>query len=126
MIVVIASMATLNAHPNDYAGALLIEGTLHDTNATVRAINANFCSAFDAMLAGGVVYDGQSGPAVKALNQLSQVAPHAPVVFPGFPASQPSKRHGPQLQLAFIATKGHKSRPQKAQRQQIVLVLFVV
>ena len=81
----IASMATLNAHPNDYAGALLIEGTLHDTNATVRAVNANFCAAFDAMLAGGVVYDGQSGPAVKALNQLAQVAPNAPVVFPGFP-----------------------------------------
>jgi pimeloyl-ACP methyl ester carboxylesterase len=81
----VASMATLNAHPDDYAGALLIEGTLHDTNATVRAINANFCSAFEGMLAGGVVYDGQSGPAVKALNQLAQVAPSAPTVFPGFP-----------------------------------------
>ena len=81
----VASMATLNAHADDYAGALLIEGTIHDTNATVRAINANFCSTFDAMLAGGVVYDGQSGPAVKALNQLAQVAPNAPTVFPGFP-----------------------------------------
>ena len=81
----VASMATLNAHPDDYAGALLIEGTIHDTNATVRAINANFCSTFDAMLAGGVVYDGQSGPAVKALNQLAQLAPNAPTVFPGFP-----------------------------------------
>ena len=81
----VASMATLNAHGDDYAGALLIEGTIHDTNATVRAINANFCSTFDAMLAGGVVYDGQSGPAVKALNQLAQVAPNAPTVFPGFP-----------------------------------------
>jgi hypothetical protein len=37
------------------------------------------------MLAGGVVYDGQSGPAVKALNQLAQVAPSAPTLFPGFP-----------------------------------------
>jgi pimeloyl-ACP methyl ester carboxylesterase len=81
----VASMATLNAHPDDYAGALLIEGTIHDTNATVRAINANFCSTFDAMLAGGAVYDGQSGPAVKALNQLAQAAPNAPTVFPGFP-----------------------------------------
>jgi pimeloyl-ACP methyl ester carboxylesterase len=81
----IASMATLNAHPDDYAGALLIEGTIHDTNPTVRAINANFCSTFEAMLAGGVVYDGQSGPGVKALNQLAQVAPNTPTVFPGFP-----------------------------------------
>lgn len=81
----IASMAALNAHPNDYAGALLIEGTIYDTDANVRAINANFCSTFDSMLAGGVYYDGQSGPGLKALNQLAQAAPNAPTVFPGFP-----------------------------------------
>jgi pimeloyl-ACP methyl ester carboxylesterase len=81
----IAAMAALNAQPNDYAGAILIEGTLHDPDATVRAINANFCTNFDALLAGGMFYDGQSGPAVKALSQLAQVAPNAPTVFPGFP-----------------------------------------
>src|SRR5262249_11503324 len=81
----IASMAALNAQPNDYAGAILIEGTIYDPDATVRAINANFCSSFDALLAGGVFYDGQGGPGVKALSQLAQVAPDAPVVFPGFP-----------------------------------------
>lgn len=81
----VASLATLNAHPNDYAGALLIEGTIHDPDANVRAINGNFCSAEEALLAGGVFYDAQSGPAVKALNQLAQVAPNAPTVFPGFP-----------------------------------------
>jgi pimeloyl-ACP methyl ester carboxylesterase len=81
----IAAMAAINAQPNDYAGAILIEGTLHDPDATVRAINANFCSNWDALLAGGVFYDGQSGPAVKALSQLAQAAPNAPTVFPGFP-----------------------------------------
>ncbi|HEX5873797.1 MAG TPA: hypothetical protein VFY60_04055 [Pyrinomonadaceae bacterium] len=81
----IAAMAALNAQPNDYEGAILIEGTLHDPDANVRAINANFCANFDAALAGGVFYDGQSGPAVKALSQLAQVAPDAPTVFAGFP-----------------------------------------
>lgn len=81
----IASQAILNAHPNDYAGAILIEGTIHDTDATVRAINTNFCASFEALLAAGVYYDGQSGPAVKLLNQLSQIAPNAPTMFPGFP-----------------------------------------
>jgi Lysophospholipase len=81
----IASQALLNAHPNDYAGAILIEGTIYDTNATVRAINANFCTTFEAMLAAGIYYDGQSGPGIKLLNQLSQVAPNVPTVFPGFP-----------------------------------------
>ena len=81
----IASMATLNASPHDYDGAILIEGTLHDTDATVRAINANFCSTFEAMLAAGVFYDGQSGPGIKFLSQLAQIAPNVPTVFPGFP-----------------------------------------
>ena len=81
----IAAMAALNAQPDDYAGAILIEGTIHDPDANVRAINANFCANWEALLAAGVYYDGQSGPAVKALSQLAQVAPNAPTVFPGFP-----------------------------------------
>jgi pimeloyl-ACP methyl ester carboxylesterase len=80
----IASLATLNVHPNDYAGAILIEGTIHDLNADVRAINTNFCSTFEAQLAGGVYFDGQSGPGIKLLNQLAQTAPNESV-FPGFP-----------------------------------------
>lgn len=81
----IASMATINAHPNDYAGAILIEGTIHDEDPTVRAINANFCTNFEGLLAGGVFYDGQSGPGIKFLNQLAQVDPNAPTPIPGFP-----------------------------------------
>ena len=81
----VASIAALSATPNDYAGAILIEGTIHDPDANVRAINANFCSTWEALLAGGVYYDGQSGPGIKALNQAAQVAPNAPSVFPGFP-----------------------------------------
>lgn len=81
----IAAQAVLNEHPNDYAGAILIEGTIHDPDPTVRAINANFCSTFEGLLAGGVFFDGQSGPAVKALSQAAQFAPNAPNIFPGFP-----------------------------------------
>lgn len=81
----VASLATLNVHPNDYAGAILIEGTIHDTNADVRAINTNFCATFEALLAGGVYFDGQSGPGIKMLSQLAQVAPNAPSPIPGFP-----------------------------------------
>lgn len=81
----IASMAALDEHPNDYAGAILIEGTIYDPDAAVRAVNANFCSAAEGMLAAGIYYDGQNGPAFKALNQVAQAAPNAPNVFPGFP-----------------------------------------
>ena len=81
----VGGLVALNEHPNDYAGAILIEGTIYDTDATVRAINTNFCSAAEAMLAAGVYYDGQNGVAFKALNQAAQAAPNAPNVFPGFP-----------------------------------------
>jgi pimeloyl-ACP methyl ester carboxylesterase len=81
----VATAATLNAHPNDYAGAIMIEGTIYDTDANVRAINQNFCNTFNAMLAGGVYYDGQSGPGIKLMSQLAQMAPNAPSMIPGFP-----------------------------------------
>ena len=81
----IASAALLNAHPNDYAGAILIDGTLHDTDPAVQAVNANFCGMFEGMLAVGIYYDGQSAPGVKLLSQLAQVAPDQPSLAPGFP-----------------------------------------
>lgn len=82
----IASLATLNVHPNDYAGAILIEGSIYDTDATVRAINANFCATFQALLAAGIYYDGQGGPGIKFLSQMAQLAPDQPTLAPGFPA----------------------------------------
>ncbi len=81
----IASLATINAHPNDYAGAVLIDGTIYDENPAVRAINANFCAALDDQLANGIFYDGQGGPGFKLVSQLAQVAPNAPTPLPGFP-----------------------------------------
>ncbi|HEX6732374.1 MAG TPA: hypothetical protein VF074_20320 [Pyrinomonadaceae bacterium] len=81
----VSALATLNAHPNDYAGAILIDGTIHDTDATVRAINANFCATFEGMLGAGIYYDGQSGAGIKFLSQLAQIAPDQPSMAPGFP-----------------------------------------
>ena len=81
----VTGLAALNAHPNDYAGAILIDGTIHDPDVNVRAVNAGFCSNLEALLAAGVYYDGQSGPGAKALSQVAQAAPNAPLVFPGFP-----------------------------------------
>ncbi len=81
----IAALASINAHPTDYQGAILIEGTIYDEDEAVQAINANFCAGFDAMLAGGVYYDGTGGPFIKLVSQLAQVAPGAPSVLPGFP-----------------------------------------
>ena len=81
----IASLATINAHPDDYAGAILIDGTIYDEDPAVRAVNANFCAAFDDLLANGVFYDGQGGPGFKLLSQLAEVDPNGLTPLPGFP-----------------------------------------
>ncbi|MGB7924204.1 MAG: hypothetical protein WCF57_13260 [Pyrinomonadaceae bacterium] len=93
----IASIATINAHPNDYAGAILIEGTLYDENAAVRAINANFCAAFEGLLANGVFYDGQGTPGFKLISHLADVDPTGPSPIPGFPPGFTNHQ-------AFVAT----------------------
>jgi pimeloyl-ACP methyl ester carboxylesterase len=81
----IASLATIDAYPDDYAGAILLEGTLYDENAEVRAINANFCAAFNGLLANGIYYDGQATPGFKLLNHLAEVDPDGLTPLPGFP-----------------------------------------
>jgi len=81
----IASIATINAHPDDYAGAILIEGTLYDENTDVRNINTNFCAAFDDLLAHGVFYDAQGIQGFKLISHLANVDPMGPTPLPGFP-----------------------------------------
>ncbi|HEY0172661.1 MAG TPA: hypothetical protein VGB98_16680 [Pyrinomonadaceae bacterium] len=81
----IASIAVIDAAPQDYAGAILIEGSLYTANPETRAINAGFCSLFDGLLAAGVYYDGQNTPGFKLLSHLAEVAPDDPTPLPGFP-----------------------------------------
>ena len=96
----IASVAVINAAPDDYAGALLIEGTLYDNDPQVRAINQGFCNQFDGLLAQGVYYDGQGLPAFKLVAQLATVAPNAPSPLPGFPPGLTNH----QAFVAFMST----------------------
>jgi pimeloyl-ACP methyl ester carboxylesterase len=93
----IASIATINAHPNDYAGAILIEGTLYDENAQVRAINANFCANFENLLASGIFYDGQGTVGFKLISHLADVDPSGISPIPGFPPGFTNHQ-------AFVAT----------------------
>ncbi len=81
----IAGVATINAHPNDYAGAILIEGTLYDEDPIVRNINANFCAVFDNLLANGIYFDGQALPGFKLISHLADIDPNGLSPLPGFP-----------------------------------------
>jgi len=81
----IATVAVINQSPQDYAGAIMLEGSLYTENPETRAINAGFCSAFDGLLAAGVYYDGQNTPGFKLLSYLAETAPNEPTPLPGFP-----------------------------------------
>lgn len=80
----ILSAAVIDAAPQDYAGAIMIEGTIYDTDPGVRAVNAGFCAFFENQLANGVYYDGQNTPGFKLINHLAEVAPNAPSPIPDF------------------------------------------
>ena len=81
----ILALVTINAHPYDYDGAILIDGTIYDEDPAVRALNANFCTIADNLLANGVYYDGQGGPGFKLVSQLAQIDPNGLTPLPGFP-----------------------------------------
>lgn len=81
----IAALAVIDAHPHDYAGAFLLEGTVYDADPTDRAINGGFCAYFDELLAEGVFYDGQQGPGMKLVNALASSDPDGPSPLPGLP-----------------------------------------
>jgi pimeloyl-ACP methyl ester carboxylesterase len=81
----IISLAAINANPSDYAGAILIDGTIHDLDPAVRAINANFCAALNDSIANGIFYDGQGGPGFKLVSQLAKNNPNGLTPLPGFP-----------------------------------------
>ncbi len=81
-----AGTALLDANPNDYAGALLIDGALHDTDPATRATAQVFCDLFEGALSVGVHHDGQSLPGMKQLAGLASADPSGPSPIPGMPA----------------------------------------
>jgi pimeloyl-ACP methyl ester carboxylesterase len=81
----IATVALINQSPQDYAGAIMLDGALYTVNPETRATNAGFCSAFEGLLSAGVFYDGQNLPGFKLLSHLADVAPNDPTPLPGFP-----------------------------------------
>jgi pimeloyl-ACP methyl ester carboxylesterase len=80
------AIAVINAHPRDYAGAFLLEGTLFDASPTDRALNAGYCSYWAGQLASGVYYDGTQFPGLKMIDELASDDPDGPSPVPGFPA----------------------------------------
>jgi len=81
----IIALGLINERPNDYAGAILIDGSIYRVDPAVQAIHANFTAGLDFLLANGVFYDGQGAPGFKMLSNLAKVDPEGLTPLPGFP-----------------------------------------
>ena len=78
------TIATIDAHPHQYDGALILEGALYAENPTVLALNQGFCDGLEAQLAAGQIYDGQNLPFIRAAVGLAASNPSgASPFFPG-------------------------------------------
>lgn len=82
-----AAVAVINAHPNDYAGALMLEGTLFDADANERSINEGFCEQFEGAIAQGAYYDDQQLPGLKFIADLASANPTGASPIQSFPPS---------------------------------------
>ena len=79
------TIATINAHPHDYAGAMILEGALYAEEPIVLAMNQGFCADLEGALAAGVIFDGTTLPGVRTIALLARDDPHSPTPLPGFP-----------------------------------------
>jgi pimeloyl-ACP methyl ester carboxylesterase len=79
------TIATMNAHPRDYAGAMVLEGALYSADPAVLALNSGFCAGLEAQLAAGQIFDDTSLPGIRGIVELAAADPHGPTPLPGFP-----------------------------------------
>jgi pimeloyl-ACP methyl ester carboxylesterase len=80
----IGALAALNADPHDYAGAILMEGTIYNADPGEQAIAQTFCTQFQGALAAGGTYDDQQLPGLKSISALASFAPADPSPIPAF------------------------------------------
>jgi pimeloyl-ACP methyl ester carboxylesterase len=71
----IAAMALINAHPDDYAGTFMFEGSLYVANPEERQISQTFCEQLEGALSYGVYYDGTSLPGMRLVAGLASTNP---------------------------------------------------
>lgn len=81
----ILAIAVLDADPSRYAGAVLWEGMLATPDPAVQALNQAYCAQIEALLAGGVLFDGTGASILKQLARQAELAPGGLTPVPIFP-----------------------------------------
>lgn len=81
----ILAVAVANDAPDDYDGVLVWEGMLASDDPAVLGLNAGYCAALEAQIAGGAVYDGVGTNLFKQVSLAADLAPGGTTVLPLFP-----------------------------------------
>lgn len=79
------AVGAANEAPDDYDGVLVWEGMLASDDPAVIALNAGYCAALEAQLAGGLVYDGVGPSLFKQVSEAARLAPGGTTAIPLFP-----------------------------------------
>lgn len=79
-----STLATMNASPQDWAGAVIWEGMIYSEDPVVLAANAEVCAGLEAQLAAGVLWDDANYPVIRLLYALATQDPDGPSPLPGF------------------------------------------
>jgi pimeloyl-ACP methyl ester carboxylesterase len=79
-----SALATMNASPQDWAGAVIWEGMIYSEAPVVLAANAAVCTQVEAQLVAGVLWDDANYPVIRQLYALAVEAPDGPSPVPGF------------------------------------------
>lgn len=78
------TLATIDASPQDWAGAVVWEGMIYSEAPVVLAANAQVCAGLEAQLAAGVLWDESNYPLIRLLYALATQDPNGPSPIPGF------------------------------------------
>ncbi|HEX2644646.1 MAG TPA: hypothetical protein VHU81_16730 [Thermoanaerobaculia bacterium] len=80
-----STYATLNARPDDWAGAVIWEGMLYSTAPVVLEANRVVCDGLEAQIAAGAIWDDVTYSSVRFFYDLAVQDPDGPTPVPGFP-----------------------------------------
>lgn len=81
----ILALAVVDDAPASYAGAIVWEGALYTPDPAIQALNQAYCAQVQALLAGGVLFDGVGGNVLQQLVRQAELAPGGLTPVPLFP-----------------------------------------
>ncbi len=79
------TLAVANAHPGDYDGAVVWEGSLASDDPVVRTLNQGFCAGLEAQIAAGFTIDGVGTSVFREIARQADIAPQGLTTIPLFP-----------------------------------------